>query len=222
MDPPRQGPLGRGAWNGDGRSHPLHVDRAPHRRRRAELKKSGKGYFKYKRPPGDNVDDTIAGELGRNEDETGEGGTRSSSATSSPISARSAAAAQEATSGAATGTGTAKRRGPPRGLPRLPLLDSSRSHRTHPTEPMTTPQPQGIQFREPSIFERGAKGRSGASLAKLDVPDVDPSALFGSFARKEAAALPEVSRPRPSGTSSASRSGTSASTRSCTRSGPAR
>ena len=36
-------------------------------------RKSGKGYFKYKRPPGDNVDDTIAGELGRNEDETGEG-----------------------------------------------------------------------------------------------------------------------------------------------------
>ena len=60
---------------------------------------------------------------------------------------------------------------------------------------MTTPQPQGIQFREPSIFERGAPGRSGASLAKLDVPDVDPSALFGSFARKEAAGLPEVSEP---------------------------
>jgi hypothetical protein len=36
-------------------------------------KKTGKGYFKYKRPPGDNVDDTIAGEIGRNEDETGEG-----------------------------------------------------------------------------------------------------------------------------------------------------
>ncbi len=32
----------------------------------------GKGYFKYKRPPGENVDDTFAGEIGRNEDETGE------------------------------------------------------------------------------------------------------------------------------------------------------
>jgi hypothetical protein len=34
--------------------------------------KSGKGYFKYKRPPGDNVDDTIAGEIGRGADEVGE------------------------------------------------------------------------------------------------------------------------------------------------------
>jgi hypothetical protein len=34
--------------------------------------KSGKGYFKYKRPPGDNVDDTLAGEIGRNQDEVGE------------------------------------------------------------------------------------------------------------------------------------------------------
>ena len=35
-------------------------------------KKTGKGYFKYKRPPGDNVDDNVVGEIGRNEDETGE------------------------------------------------------------------------------------------------------------------------------------------------------
>ena len=34
--------------------------------------KRGKGYFKYKRPPGDNVVDTIVGEIGRNEDEVGE------------------------------------------------------------------------------------------------------------------------------------------------------
>jgi len=34
--------------------------------------KAGKGYFKYKRPPGANVDDTIAGEIGRDQDETGE------------------------------------------------------------------------------------------------------------------------------------------------------
>jgi hypothetical protein len=32
----------------------------------------GKGYFKYKRPPGDNVDDDIVGEIGRDNDETGE------------------------------------------------------------------------------------------------------------------------------------------------------
>jgi len=34
--------------------------------------RSGKGYFKYKRPPGDNVDDTIAGEIGTGNDEVGE------------------------------------------------------------------------------------------------------------------------------------------------------
>jgi hypothetical protein len=33
--------------------------------------KSGKGYFKYKRPPGDNVDDTIVGEIGTGPDEVG-------------------------------------------------------------------------------------------------------------------------------------------------------
>lgn len=60
---------------------------------------------------------------------------------------------------------------------------------------MTSPQPQGIQFREPPIFERGAKGRSGASLPKLDVPEVDPAAHYGALARKEEAGLPEVSEP---------------------------
>lgn len=35
-------------------------------------KKSGKGYFKYKRPEGNNVDDQIVGEIGRDQDEVGE------------------------------------------------------------------------------------------------------------------------------------------------------
>jgi hypothetical protein len=35
-------------------------------------KHEGKGYFKYKRPAGDNVDDTIAGETGRDNDEVGD------------------------------------------------------------------------------------------------------------------------------------------------------
>ncbi|HVK70128.1 MAG TPA: aminomethyl-transferring glycine dehydrogenase subunit GcvPB [Polyangium sp.] len=60
---------------------------------------------------------------------------------------------------------------------------------------MARPQPQGIKFREPPIFERGTKGRSGASLSPLDVPDIDPAAHFGALARKEAAGLPEVSEP---------------------------
>jgi len=35
-------------------------------------KKSGKGYFVYLRPEGDNVDDVIEGEIGRGEDEVGD------------------------------------------------------------------------------------------------------------------------------------------------------
>lgn len=35
-------------------------------------KHTGKGYFKYKRPPGDNVDDQIIGEIGHGQDEVGE------------------------------------------------------------------------------------------------------------------------------------------------------
>jgi glycine dehydrogenase subunit 2 len=54
---------------------------------------------------------------------------------------------------------------------------------------------RGIQFREPPIFERGAPGRSGASLPPLDVPAVDPGAKFGALARKTPAGLPEVSEP---------------------------
>lgn len=36
-------------------------------------KRTGKGYFKYGRPQGDNVDDTIVGEIGAGEDEVGTG-----------------------------------------------------------------------------------------------------------------------------------------------------
>ena len=46
---------------------------------------------------------------------------------------------------------------------------------------------------EKLIFEQGAPGRSGASLPPLDVPAVDPAALFGAMARSEAPLLPEVS-----------------------------
>src|SRR5690349_12996428 len=54
---------------------------------------------------------------------------------------------------------------------------------------------RGIQYSEPSIFERGAPGRSGASLPVLDVPPIDVAGALGAFARKEPAALPEVSEP---------------------------
>ncbi|MBU0607032.1 MAG: aminomethyl-transferring glycine dehydrogenase subunit GcvPB, partial [Armatimonadetes bacterium] len=53
----------------------------------------------------------------------------------------------------------------------------------------------GLQFAEPPIFERGAPGRSGASLSPLDVPPLDPAVVFGPLARQRPAALPEVSEP---------------------------
>jgi glycine dehydrogenase subunit 2 len=53
----------------------------------------------------------------------------------------------------------------------------------------------GIQFLEPSIFERGTPGRSGVSLPTLDVPEVDTAEALGSLARKIPAGLPEVSEP---------------------------
>jgi glycine dehydrogenase subunit 2 len=54
---------------------------------------------------------------------------------------------------------------------------------------------RGLQFKERSIFERGAQGRTGVSIAPLDVPDVDDGALYGALARRTRAALPEVSEP---------------------------
>src|SRR5687768_17305865 len=54
---------------------------------------------------------------------------------------------------------------------------------------------RGIQFRELPIFERGAPGRTGASLPALDVPRVEVSQALGDLSRKTAAGLPEVSEP---------------------------
>jgi glycine dehydrogenase subunit 2 len=53
----------------------------------------------------------------------------------------------------------------------------------------------GLQFAEPPIFERGAPGRSGASLPPCDVPPLDPAAVFGPLWRQRPAGLPEVSEP---------------------------
>jgi glycine dehydrogenase subunit 2 len=53
----------------------------------------------------------------------------------------------------------------------------------------------GLQFNEPSIFERGATGRSGVSLGPLDVPAVDVDKELGAFKRAAPAHFPEVSEP---------------------------
>ncbi len=54
---------------------------------------------------------------------------------------------------------------------------------------------KGLQFREPPIFERGSSGRSGLSIAALDVPAVDLREELGTLGRKQPAGLPEVSEP---------------------------
>ena len=54
---------------------------------------------------------------------------------------------------------------------------------------------KGLEFDELPIFERGAPGRSGASLAPLDVPAVDPRVVLGELYRSSPAGLPEVSEP---------------------------
>ena len=54
---------------------------------------------------------------------------------------------------------------------------------------------RGLQFVERPIFERGSPGRHGASLAPLDVPEVDPARIFEGNSRQSAAGLPEVSEP---------------------------
>ena len=54
---------------------------------------------------------------------------------------------------------------------------------------------RGLQFDEPSIFERGAEGRSGHSLPTLDVPEVSLEKTLGAFARATPAGLPAVSEP---------------------------
>jgi glycine dehydrogenase subunit 2 len=54
---------------------------------------------------------------------------------------------------------------------------------------------RGLQWKEATIFERGAPGRSGISLAPLDVPPVDSKKLLGPLARAVPAGLPEVSEP---------------------------
>jgi glycine dehydrogenase subunit 2 len=50
-----------------------------------------------------------------------------------------------------------------------------------------------LLHHEAPIFERGTPGRCGASLPPLDVPAVDPAALYGDLARTTDPGLPEVS-----------------------------
>ncbi|HVY26371.1 MAG TPA: aminomethyl-transferring glycine dehydrogenase subunit GcvPB [Polyangiaceae bacterium] len=63
------------------------------------------------------------------------------------------------------------------------------------TAKLTSEAAKGLQFKEPPIFERGTPGRTGASIAKLDVPEVDVAAELGALSRKVPAGLPEVSEP---------------------------
>jgi glycine dehydrogenase subunit 2 len=60
---------------------------------------------------------------------------------------------------------------------------------------MTTRATSDLSLHEPLLFEMGSPGRHGASLPALDVPEVDPADRLGSAARRDPAALPEVSEP---------------------------
>jgi len=53
----------------------------------------------------------------------------------------------------------------------------------------------GLTYQPQLIFELGSPGRTGLSVPALDVPEIDPKAHYGALARKESAALPEVSEP---------------------------
>jgi glycine dehydrogenase subunit 2 len=68
-------------------------------------------------------------------------------------------------------------------------------HRGLMTAKLTSEAAKGLQFKEPPIFERGTPGRTGASIAKLDVPEVDLAQELGALSRKVPAGLPEVSEP---------------------------
>src|SRR4051794_1120928 len=68
-------------------------------------------------------------------------------------------------------------------------------HRRPMTAKLTSEAATGLQFKEPPIFERGTPGRTGVSIAKLDVPEVDLAQELGALSRKVPAGLPEVSEP---------------------------
>jgi glycine dehydrogenase subunit 2 len=54
----------------------------------------------------------------------------------------------------------------------------------------------GISLCEPLVFEKGAPGRSGASLPRSDVPDVEPKDVIpAKLARTAPPQLPELSEP---------------------------
>ncbi len=50
-----------------------------------------------------------------------------------------------------------------------------------------------LTLNEPLLFEKSSPGKRGYRLPPLDVPEVDATKLLGNAARKESAALPELS-----------------------------
>ena len=79
---PDKDKLGRDQGRGDRRRAPLRVDRAHRRPRRPEREQdAARATSATSAPPGDNVDDTFAGEIGFDKTRSASRGTRSSSAT---------------------------------------------------------------------------------------------------------------------------------------------
>jgi len=54
---------------------------------------------------------------------------------------------------------------------------------------------QTIVLEEDTLFENSRSGACGYNLAKLDVPAIDSKQLYHKYARKNVAALPELSEP---------------------------
>ena len=67
--------LGLGELNGPVQGNVFHFEWTEHKVGGVgpSSTSKGKGYFIYKRPPGDNVDDTLSGEWGLADSETGNG-----------------------------------------------------------------------------------------------------------------------------------------------------
>jgi glycine dehydrogenase subunit 2 len=54
---------------------------------------------------------------------------------------------------------------------------------------------RGLLHLEPLLFERGSKGRGGASLPKAGVPEYDPASELGGLVRDGIDGMPELSEP---------------------------
>lgn len=63
------------------------------------------------------------------------------------------------------------------------------------TTPVSSPGISGLLQNEPLLFDRGSRGRSGASLPRTDVPEYDPAEELNGCVRGSIDGMPELSEP---------------------------